>query len=172
MASHLSLDEMELIERLEDGKPLDDLAKSFTLVDRLNAILVKANDLYNRVYRKGNKPYEITGPMTLPCHMTGSAGVTRSNISMIGMEEVELDRLVATSQGNIVGVFTSDEYPNTEIFIMLDNFEKVLGKRGGQLANWFEFTAHVKEKRAEIIDSERARLSRKDYEEVGSFGSW
>ena len=170
----LSNDELELMEQIEGGGPLSKLSKSGTLVSRLNSALKEANLAYKRTYNKNdsNPPYEVTGPVTLPCHVKKGGGVSKTNISMIGMEKLKFVRLAATTQGNIIGIFNSPEYPDTDIMVRYEKMDEIFGKRASQLKSWLEFVGKVSERRDEILNSEKNKVTSGNYGEVKSYGSW
>lgn len=170
----LSNDELELMEQIEGSEPLNELSKSGTLVSRLNSALKDANKAYKQTYNKNdsNPPYEVTGPVTLPCHVKKSKGVSKTNISMIGMEKLKFVRLAATTQGNIIGIFNSPEYPDTDIMVRYEKMDEVFGKRASQLKSWLEFVGKVSERRDEILNSEKSKVESGNYGKVDSYGSW
>lgn len=170
----LSSDELELMEQIEGGESLNEISKSGTVVSRLNAVLADANRHYSSAYNKndGNPPYEVTGPVTLPCHVKKAKRVSKTNISMIGMEKLKFVRLAATTQGNIIGIFNSPEYPDTDIMVRYEKLEEVFGERAKHLKNWLEFVGKVSERRDEILNSEKNKISSGNYNKVEGYGSW
>lgn len=165
----LDAEALEILAAVDEGNKAQ--KASGRLVDRLMPICKDASKMHEKV--RGLKfTYEVAQPVTVNCRIAIGRSSQDTTASLIGMEVMRLVRLMPTFKGEIVGIFWSDENPDTEFLIPKKNFEKVFGKAGAMLDSWLDNGCQMKARMEAVFEDEKRKNSKESYESNKAYGSW
>lgn len=167
--------EKELKENPERALETKDVTLSDipSYIERVKKLCERSTKLYRDLneykVRKKWIVFEVSTPVTLACK--GNVSLSNSTINFIGMEKLTLQRFVPTDKGDIVFVFSYDEFDG-DIYVKMNDMEKIfLGKTNELSLRKVMAHTSVQKELEDIIEDETRKMKHMAYSD-NKFGRW